>query len=68
MVEDITHVILAFMPSSVFNVPDVTEWPLFTSVEQVRSNFAPETAVMVAIGGWGDTAGFSEAAATSDSR
>ncbi|KAE8446153.1 hypothetical protein EG329_012526 [Mollisiaceae sp. DMI_Dod_QoI] len=56
------------MQSSTFNQPNPTLWPLFTTVEEVRSKFAPGTAIMVAIGGWGDTAGFSEAAKTVKSR
>jgi GH18 family chitinase len=68
MVSDITHVELAFMPSSTFNEMQPSEWPLFTTVEAVRSQFAPGTAIMVAIGGWGDTEGFSTAAATDSSR
>lgn len=68
MVQDVTHVIMAFMQSSVFNVPNATEWPLFSTVEQTRGRFPPGTAVMVAIGGWGDTEGFSKAAATRSSR
>lgn len=68
MVQDITHVIMAFMQSSALNVPGATEWPLFTSVEETRSRFVPGTAVMIAIGGWGDTEEFSKAAATDASR
>jgi len=68
LVSDVTHVALAFMRSSIFNAPDPSEWPLFTTVEAVRPQFANGTAVMVAIGGWGDTTGFSEAAATDSSR
>jgi GH18 family chitinase len=68
MVQDITHVIMAFMHSSAFNVPGATEWPLFSTVEEARSRFAPGTAIMIAIGGWGDTEGFSKAAATDSSR
>lgn len=68
MVQDITHVIMAFMHSSAFNVPGATQWPLFSTVEEVRSRFVPGTAVMVAIGGWGDTEGFSKAATTHSSR
>ena len=67
LVADITHVELAFMRSSVFTVPAQTEWPLFTTVDTVRSQFKPGTAIMVAIGGWGDC-GFSEAAKTKQSR
>lgn len=66
---DVTHVALAFMRSSIFNSPDVvSEWPLFTTVEAVRPRFANGTAIMVAIGGWGDTQGFSEAAKTESGR
>lgn len=68
LVQGITHVIMAFMHSSAFNVPGATEWPLFSTVEEVRSKFVPSTAVMIAIGGWGDTEGFSKAAATHSSR
>lgn len=59
-----THVILAFMGASMFNEPNRTEWPIFgggTTVNGIRSRFAPGTKVMVAIGGWGDTQAFSTA-------
>ncbi|EHY55582.1 hypothetical protein ABEF92_000705 [Exophiala dermatitidis] len=56
------------MRSEVFNEDNPFEWPLFTSVDAVRSEFAPGAAIMVAIGGWGDTEGFSVAAATDASR
>ncbi|KAG9245243.1 glycoside hydrolase superfamily [Calycina marina] len=66
---NITHVALAFMPSSRLNEPITPlEWPLFTTVEAVRNQFAKGTSVMVAIGGWGDTQGFSTAAATDETR
>lgn len=64
LLEEITHVELAFMHSEIFNQDQPSTWPLFTTVEAVRQQFAPGTAIMVAIGGWGDTNGFSEAAAT----
>jgi Glycosyl hydrolases family 18 len=68
LVSDITHVALAFMQSSVFNEEQPFSWPLFTTVSTVRTQFAKDTAIMVAIGGWGDTEGFSKAAATDKSR
>lgn len=34
----------------------------------MRAQFAPDTKVMIAIGGWGDTKGFSEAARTEEGR
>jgi hypothetical protein len=68
LVSEITHVALAFMQSSKFNEAQPSTWPLFATVGEVRSRFAEGTAIMVAIGGWGDTEGFSKAAATEDSR
>jgi hypothetical protein len=68
MVSEITHVIIAFMQSSHFNQKEVSTWPLFTTVEEVRSKFAEGTKIMVAIGGWGDTAGFSRGARTVNTR
>ncbi|CEL08198.1 hypothetical protein ASPCAL11349 [Aspergillus calidoustus] len=68
LVQDVTHVALAFMRSDLFNRQNVTEWPLFTAVDNVRAKFSPRTKIMVAIGGWGDTEGFSAAAASEESR
>lgn len=45
-----------------------SKWPLFTSVSDTRSKFNPGTKIMVAIGGWGDSAGFDIAARTDESR
>jgi GH18 family chitinase len=56
------------MRSDTFNRENVTEWPLFTTVDDVRTKFAPGTKIMVAIGGWGDTNGFSVAAASEESQ
>ena len=41
---------------------------MFTTVEDARSKFHQGTKIMVAIGGWGDTYGFSVAARTTSSR
>ncbi|KAI1620638.1 glycoside hydrolase superfamily [Exophiala viscosa] len=68
LVKDITHVILAFMRSEVFNQEEPQEWPLFTTVNAVRAQFAPGTSIMIAIGGWGDTVGFPAAAADASAR
>ncbi|KAB5584932.1 glycoside hydrolase family 18 protein [Coniochaeta sp. 2T2.1] len=70
-IRHVTHVILAFMGSSIFNEPARSEWPLigdYTNVNQIRALFSPETKIMVAIGGWGDTYGFSAAALSEQSR
>jgi GH18 family chitinase len=56
------------MRSSAFNAPDASDWPLFTTVDAVRSQFAEGTKVMIAIGGWGDTEGFSEAAKSAEGK
>lgn len=59
------------MGSSLFNEPGRTEWPVFggsTDVSEIRSRFLPDTKIMVAIGGWGDTFGFSAAALDEQSR
>ena len=68
VVSKITHVALAFMNPAVFNDVQTSEWSLFTTVEISRSKFSDGTAIMVAIGGWGDTAGFEIGAATEGSR
>ncbi|KAG9506204.1 hypothetical protein J7337_003185 [Fusarium musae] len=66
---DVSHVILAFMRSETFNVDDKPDdYPLFTSVPDVRNRFPGATKVMVAIGGWGDTQGFEEAAKNETTR
>ncbi|KAK3346199.1 glycoside hydrolase family 18 protein [Lasiosphaeria hispida] len=64
----VTHVAIAFMSPGVFNDPARSEWPLFTTVDQVRAQFRSGTKIMVAIGGWGDTHGFSAAALTEETR
>ncbi|KAJ3508174.1 hypothetical protein NM208_g15858 [Fusarium decemcellulare] len=69
LTKPVSHVALAFMRSESFNVDETPdEFPLFTSIASVRDRFPPPTKVMVAIGGWGDTKGFEEAAKTESSR
>lgn len=67
LVRDVTHVMLAFMRSDTFH-GDEGEWPLFTTVETARSQFDPQTKILVAIGGWGDSLGFEKAARNETSR
>lgn len=65
----ITHVALAFMGSDTFNVvARPSSWPIFMAVDEARARFEPGTKIMVAIGGWGDTAGFDAAARTGEGR
>ncbi|KAL5051987.1 hypothetical protein BDW71DRAFT_3235 [Aspergillus fruticulosus] len=69
LVSNVTHVALAFMQSSTFNRnSSSSSWPLFTTVNTVRSKFSEGTSIVISIGGWGDTQGFSEAARTTESR
>ncbi|KAH8724793.1 42 kDa endochitinase-like protein [Phaeosphaeriaceae sp. PMI808] len=68
LVFDVTHVALAFMRSEIFNDVNRTEWPLFTTIEEVRPRFTKGTILQVAIGGWGNTDGFERAARTEQSR
>ena len=67
-VRHVSHVALAFLPSSLFNNYTGIRWPLFTTTQRVRAQLEPDAKVMVAIGGWGDTEGFSVAARTAESR
>lgn len=67
-VKELTHVALAFMTSDRFNVVNQTDWSLFTTVQAVRSEFVDGTKIMIAIGGWGDSVGFEEAARNKESR
>ncbi|KAH2055261.1 hypothetical protein KXV43_002743 [Aspergillus fumigatus] len=64
--QGVTHAIMAFAPSKQFN-SDSSFTP-FDTVNNMRKRFAPDTKVMIAIGGWGDTAGFSEGAKDEASR
>ena len=68
LVLDITHVALAFMSPAIFNQVESSSWPLFTTVEIARSKFTDGTTIMIAIEGWGDTAGFYIVAATGTTR
>ncbi|KAK4124245.1 glycoside hydrolase family 18 protein [Parathielavia appendiculata] len=66
--QHVTHVAVAFMSPGIFNEPERTDWPLFTTVKEVRAKFPRHTRILVAIGGWGDTIGFSVAALNDETR
>ena len=69
LVSDITHVALAFLKSATFtSVQKPRSWPLFTSVEEVRTKFPEGTNIIISIGGWGDDVGWPIAAASDTSR
>lgn len=56
------------MRSEWFNEPERSQWPFWADVGKLRQYFTPETKIMVAIGGWGDVAGFERAAKSEESR
>ncbi|THC93779.1 hypothetical protein EYZ11_006756 [Aspergillus tanneri] len=57
--EGITHAIMAFAEAKLFNSDGGAHYTPFESVETFRGRFAPDTKVLFAVGGWGDTASFS---------
>ncbi|OCK85597.1 carbohydrate-binding module family 18 protein [Lepidopterella palustris CBS 459.81] len=59
----IDHVVMAFAPST-----SPASYTPKVPISIIKSEFGANTKVMIAIGGWGDTAGFSTAAATTDTR
>lgn len=67
MTAGITHVITAFAPST--SLADaVSSYAPFIDLRVLRAKFDPSVKVCMAVGGWGDTDGFSKAAATDASR
>ncbi|KAF1998860.1 glycoside hydrolase family 18 protein [Amniculicola lignicola CBS 123094] len=68
LLKDLTHVALAFIRPHIFNDPHPTSWPFYTTVAAERPKFAEGTKIMIAIGGWGDTQGFSDGARTEEGR
>jgi chitinase len=64
----ITHVIMAFASSSLFIGNTTGDYTPFMNVSDVRAMFDNGTKVGISLGGWGDTAGFSEGAKTEDTR
>ncbi|TVY49408.1 Endochitinase B [Lachnellula occidentalis] len=64
----IDTVIMAFANSSLFTTSPSGEYTPFESLDTMRARFDDGAKIMVAIGGWGDTAGFSAGAVSPDSR
>ncbi|POR39076.1 Endochitinase B [Tolypocladium paradoxum] len=62
----VNYVITAFAPSTTFT--SGSSYTPFMPVDQVRALFDQGTKVCMAIGGWGDTAGFSAGSATDATR
>ena len=61
-----TNVITAFAESTIFNYGG--HYTPFLALDQVRRLFDEGTSVCLAVGGWGDNAGFTTALATEQSR
>ncbi|KAL4912366.1 glycoside hydrolase superfamily [Aspergillus aurantiobrunneus] len=59
---------MGFAKSTDFNSDSPPAFEPFEPVSTFRNRFPPETKVMVAVGGWGDTSGFSEGAKDEGSR
>ncbi|RJE21904.1 chitinase [Aspergillus sclerotialis] len=59
---------MAFAKSTLFNSDSPQSFTPFEPVSKMRSRFSKDTKVMIALGGWGDTSGFSEGAKTEESR
>ncbi|KAL1968105.1 hypothetical protein VTN77DRAFT_2235 [Rasamsonia byssochlamydoides] len=66
--QGITHAIMAFANSNLFNSDSPPQFTPFEPVSTMRSRFSQDTKVMIAIGGWGDTAGFSVGAKDDSTR
>ncbi|KAJ5594344.1 uncharacterized protein N7459_000552 [Penicillium hispanicum] len=64
----IDHAIMGFAPSKLFNSDSPPSFTPFESPDNMRTRFGPDTKLMIAIGGWGDEAGFSDAAKDSSTR
>ncbi|KAI1497785.1 family 18 glycosyl hydrolase [Biscogniauxia marginata] len=64
----ITHVVMAFANSSLFTTEPAGEYEPFMSLDEVRPMFDEGTHLGIAIGGWGDTAGFGLGSASEESR
>ncbi|KAL4757417.1 glycoside hydrolase superfamily [Aspergillus foveolatus] len=66
--QGITHAIMGFAKSTDFTGDAPAAFQPFEPVSTFRNRFSPDTKVMIAIGGWGDSAGFSAGAKDETSR
>lgn len=62
----VTHVTTAFAESTLFNWGG--QYTPFMPLDQVRALFDEGVQVCMAVGGWGDNAGFTSALATEETR
>ncbi|KAJ5885066.1 hypothetical protein N7495_009576 [Penicillium taxi] len=66
--EGIDHAIMAFAPSELFDQDSPPAFTPYESTQTARSRYGPNTKLMIALGGWGDEAGFSSAAKDDSTR
>lgn len=59
---------MAFAKTTLFTSNSPPSFQPFESPESMRKRFSPNTKLMLAIGGWGDTQGFSDGAKDEQSR
>lgn len=59
---------MGFAKSTLFNSDSPQSWKPFEPIDTMRKRFSSDTKLLVAIGGWGDTSGFSEGAKDEASR
>ncbi|EFX05142.1 glycoside hydrolase, family 18 [Grosmannia clavigera kw1407] len=68
MTAGITHVITAFANSSLFTTNPVGEYTPFKPLSEIRAMFDHDVTISMAVGGWGDLAGFRVGVASEESR
>ncbi|KAL2794360.1 glycoside hydrolase superfamily [Aspergillus keveii] len=66
--QGISHVIMGFAKSDLFTSQTPPAFTPFEPVSTMRGRFSPETKVLIALGGWGDSSGFSAGAKDEASR
>lgn len=59
---------MSFAPSKIFNADSPPSFTPFEDPDTFRKRFSPDTKLMIAIGGWGDEGGFSDAAKEASTR
>ncbi|KAJ5768084.1 hypothetical protein N7533_000667 [Penicillium manginii] len=57
--QDVDYAVMAFAKTTLFNSDSAPSFTPFQPVDDMRKRFSPDTKLMIAIGGWGDSAGFS---------
>lgn len=68
MTAGVTRVITAFANSSLFTTNPVGEYTPFKPLSEIRALFDDDIKISMAIGGWGDNAGFRIGAGSAESR